>query len=126
MHIGGMGDQAKLAEAVGRVFAKIKETATIRREELAAGIDPSKTTLDPRQIEEVLGAKGESAGGVYKITIGRTTKLHGQTVGNTMGVNTWAAFVGGDEKAVVDGDFAMYEDELQGVLQALRRAGIDV
>jgi hypothetical protein len=27
---------------------------------------------------------------------------------------------------VVDGDFAMLEPELQGVLKALRRAGIDV
>src|SRR5215203_5857735 len=27
MHIGGMGDEAKLAEAVGKVFAKIKETS---------------------------------------------------------------------------------------------------
>ena len=43
-----------------------------------------------------------------------------------MGVNTWAAFAGSDDKAVVDGDFAMLESELQGVLQALRGAGIDV
>ena len=26
IHIGGMGDEAKLASAVGKVFAKIKET----------------------------------------------------------------------------------------------------
>ena len=43
-----------------------------------------------------------------------------------MGVNTWAAFAGSDEKAVVDGDFAMLESELQGVLKALRHAGIAV
>lgn len=41
-----------------------------------------------------------------------------------MGVNTWAAFVGSDAQAIVDGDFAMYEDELQTVLKALRAAGI--
>ncbi|MNY33531.1 hypothetical protein D3C86_1678140 [compost metagenome] len=52
--------------------------------------------------------------------------MHGQQVGNTMGVNTWAAFIGSDEQAVVDGDFAMYEDELQGVLKALRGAGINI
>jgi hypothetical protein len=64
--------------------------------------------------------------GVYKVTIGRETKMHGETTGNTMGVNTWAAFSGSDDKAVVDGDFAMFESELQGVLKALRGASIDV
>ena len=43
-----------------------------------------------------------------------------------MGVNTWAAFAGSDDKAVVDGDFAMLESELQPVLKALRAGGIDV
>jgi protein-tyrosine-phosphatase len=52
--------------------------------------------------------------------------MHGQEVAATMGVNTWAAFAGSDERAVVDGDFAMRESELQGVLKALRRAGIDI
>ena len=52
--------------------------------------------------------------------------MHGHDVGKTMGVNTWAAFAGTDEKAVVDGDFAMLESELQGVLKALRGAGINV
>ena len=47
-------------------------------------------------------------------------------VGNTMGVNTWGTFAGREDKAVVDGDFAMLEGELQGVLKALRGAGINV
>ncbi|HSX80186.1 MAG TPA: DUF1259 domain-containing protein, partial [Candidatus Saccharimonadia bacterium] len=58
--------------------------------------------------------------------IGRATNMHGHDVGNTMGVNTWAAFVGSDDTAVVDGDFAMLESELQPVLQALRDAGINI
>ena len=70
--------------------------------------------------------KGQMANGVYKVTIGRTTKMHGYEVGNAMGVNTWAAFVGSDDQAVVDGDFAMLESELQPVLKALRGAGIHV
>ncbi len=43
-----------------------------------------------------------------------------------MGVNTWAAFAGRDDNAVVDGDFAMLEDELQGVLKSLRRSGVNI
>jgi hypothetical protein len=52
--------------------------------------------------------------------------MHGYTAGNAMGVNTWAAFAGSDDKAVVDGDFAMLESELQSVLKALRGAGINI
>jgi hypothetical protein len=43
-----------------------------------------------------------------------------------MGVNTWAAFAGSDDDAVVDGDFAVAEGELQPVLKALRGGGINV
>ncbi len=47
-------------------------------------------------------------------------------MGNAMGVNTWAAFIGSDDKALVDGDVAMYESEVTGVLKALHRAGINI
>ena len=50
--------------------------------------------------------------------------MHGAEAGAAMGVNTWAAFAGSDEACVVDGDFAMLESELQGVLKALRAANI--
>src|SRR6266568_3835505 len=126
MHIGGAGDEAALAAAVGKVFARIKETSGGRGELPKGDIDPAKTSLDPAKIEAVLGRKGELAGGVYKVVVGRTALMHGHEVGATMGVNTWAAFAGSDEAAVVDGDFAMLEPELQGVLKALRGAGIAV
>jgi hypothetical protein len=126
MHIGGMGDEQKLAAAIGKVFAKIKETGESSAEPTATAIDPAKTTLDATKIEAVLGRKGDLAGGVYKVTIGRTTKMGGHEMGNAMGVNTWAAFAGSDEQAVVDGDFAMYEGEVQNVLKALRHADIRI
>jgi hypothetical protein len=43
-----------------------------------------------------------------------------------LGVNPRATFAGSDGAAVVDGDFAMRESELQGVLKALRGAGISI
>src|SRR5438067_8764970 len=73
MHIGGMGDEAKLAAAVGKVFATIKETAARSGAGARADIDPAKTTLDAAKIDAVLAQKGELAAGVYKVTIGRTT-----------------------------------------------------
>ena len=126
MHIGGMGDEAKLAEAVGKVFAKIKETSGGKGETITADIDTSKSNIDGGKIEAIIGQKGEANKGTYKVTIGRTTQMLGQEVGNAMGVNTWAAFAGTDDKAIVDGDFAMTEQELQGVLKALRGAHIDI
>jgi hypothetical protein len=126
MHIGGLGDEEKLASAVEKVFAKIKETSDGKGQIPKADLDPGKTSLDPKNIESIMGVKGQMANGVYKITIGRTTKMGGHEVGNAMGINTWAAFVGSDQEAVVDGDFVMLEKELQSVLKALRGAGINV
>lgn len=126
MHIGGMGDEKALASAVGKVFAKLKETAGGKGETPFTQIDPAQSSLDPSKIDAALGVKGMLAQGVYKVTIGRTTRMHGADAGNAMGVNTWAAFAGSDDHAVVDGDFAMLESELQPVLKALRGAGIDI
>jgi hypothetical protein len=126
MHIGGRGDEASLASAVGKVFAKIKETSGGKGEIPRADIDPARSTLDPARIETVFGIKGQLAAGVYKLTVGRTVTMHGHKMGNAMGVNTWAAFAGSDDVAVVDGDFAVLETELQDVLKALRAGGIHI
>ena len=92
MHIGGMATQDALATAVGKVFAKIKETSGGAGEVLKADIEPTKSTLTTAKIDAAVGQKGDLSNGVYKITIGRTTRMHGHEVGKTMGVNTWAAF----------------------------------
>jgi len=126
MHIGGTGNPEKLAAAVGKVFAKIKETSGGKGGVEYLEVDPSKTTLDPKKIENIIGVKGQMSNGVYKITIGRTTTMNGHEMGNAMGVNTWAAFAGSDDQAVVDGDVAMLESELQNVLKALLKADIFV
>jgi Domain of Unknown Function (DUF1259) len=126
MHIGGSGDEIALATAVGKVFAKVRETSGGKGQIPNADIDPANTTLEPKTIEAALGRGGQLADGVYKLTIGRTTAMHGHEMAGAMGVNTWAAFAGSDDRAVVDGDFAMLESELQGVLKALRKGGINV
>ena len=126
MHVGGMGEETALATAVGKVFAKVRDTSSGHGETPHAEIDPAATTLQPAPIEATLGAHGTLKDGVFKVVVGRTAAMHGETIGAVMGVNTWAAFAGSDERAVVDGDFAMLESELQGVLKALRGAGIDI
>jgi len=124
MHIAGSGEEGALAAGVGMVFARMAETAGGRGEVPRAAVDPARTTLDPARIEAILGTRGSLAAGVYKVVVGRTARMHGHVMAAAMGVNTWAAFAGSDALAVVDGDIAMVESELQGVLKALRRAGI--
>jgi hypothetical protein len=126
MHIGGMGDETKLASAVGKVFAKLQETSTKKPPVQIVNIEPAKSKLDTAKIDAALGAKGKLTDGVYKVTIGRKTNMAGVDVGKAMGVNTWAAFAGSDNQSVVDGDFAMLESELQSVLKTLRSAGIKI
>ena len=129
MHVGGMGDIEKLAKGVGAVFSTIKATMGGKGEVPKADIDPAKSTLDPKKLDEVFaghGAPGDYKDGVYKVVVGRSTKMTGHTMGKAMGVNTWAALAGSDDKAVIDGDFAMLESELQNVLKTLRKSGINI
>jgi hypothetical protein len=127
MHVGGMGDETKLATAVGAVFKKLDDTKGGKGEPAPkADIDPATSKLDPAKLDAILGTKGDYKDGVYKATFAKTTKMMGGDVGAAMGVNTWAAFAGTEERAVVDGDFAMLETEMQGVLKSLRTSGIDI
>lgn len=129
MHIGGHGPTAKLASGVRAVFDKVKE---IRAQKAQPGTAfggepiPEKSSISAEPLQAILGAKGQVNNGMLKVVIGRTTKMGGTTVGNEMGVNTWAAFAGADDNAVVDGDFAMLERELQTVLRTMRKEGINI
>jgi hypothetical protein len=128
MHLGGMGDARKLASGVKAVYDRI---AQVRAGQTTPGASfpgdiPSPSSVSAAPIEQALGAKAQSKDGMVKVVIGRTAKMHGTTVGTEMGVNTWAAFAGTDDQAVVDGDFAMHEDELQAVLKAMRAGGINI
>ncbi len=126
MHVGGMGSLETLATGVGKVFAKVQETHRGKKRVPVTGFDAAKTALDPKPIETIIGAPAEKTGEVYKVTLGRTTQMNGHSAGKAMGINTWAVFAGSNEKAIVEGDFAMLEPELQGVLKALRGASINI
>lgn len=126
LHVGGMGDEGALAAAVGKVLARIQETAGGSGTGREARIDPARTSFDPNELASILRVKGDLKDGVYKVTIGRKVRMHGQDVAGTMGVNTWAAFAGSKSEAIVDGDFVVLSSELQSVLKALRAARIEV
>jgi hypothetical protein len=128
MHIGGEGTEQKLASAVGKMLATVKNIRSVSATP-AKGFGSriaSTNAITSAPIEGILG-KGQSKDGMFKVVLGRKTKMKCDCeAGKEMGVNTWAAFAGTDQQAVVDGDFAMAENELQGVLKALRSAKINV
>ncbi len=64
---------------------------------------------------------------MFKAVFGRKVKMPcGCEVGKEMGVNTWAAFAGADNDALVDGDFVVQENELQDVLKSLRKSDVNI
>ena len=129
MHIGGEGAADKLAAGVRAAFAKQREirAANPAPARSFGGAIPSPSKIDGAALEGVLGAKPQAKDGMVKFVIGLETKMDcGCMVGADMGVNTWAAFAGVDGDAVVDGDFAVREKELQPVLKSLRAGGINI
>jgi Domain of Unknown Function (DUF1259) len=80
-------------------------------------------------LAQIVGTQGKQSGAVYKMTIGRDdlklTEM-GAPINARMALNTWAAFVGTNDNAAIAGDVAMLANEVQPVLKALRKNGIDV
>lgn len=127
MHVGGMGELDKVAAGVR---AALDEVRRLRAEKKpAAAAEPVRGELDPKELEGIIGHPGELKDGVYKVVIGRPDvklKDMGAPVSTFLGFNTWMAFQGTKERAAAAGDFAMLEDEVDGVVRALAEHGIEV
>ena len=127
MHIGGTGTAEQLATGVRKALDAIKDARHGTPAESFGGPSVAgESSIDPKPLEAIFGASGQAKDGMVKFVFGKKTRAHGTDLGAEMGVNTWAAFAGGAQAAVVDGDFAMLESELQNVLKALRAAKINV
>jgi Domain of Unknown Function (DUF1259) len=132
MHIEGEGTVEKLATAVKKVYDTTKSIRSSNAQPaqsfsaVAQPTLPEKNSINAAPLNEIFGIQGESKDGMVKFTIGRPAKMHGVTIDKEMGVNTWAAFAGSDDNAVVDGDFAVTEDELQPVLKSLLKNKINI
>jgi hypothetical protein len=129
MHIEGEGTVERLATGVRKLYDKIKEIRPANpqpKDSFGAKSLPEKSTISAEPLNAIFGMSGEVNNGMAKFTIGRPAKMHGVNIDKEMGVNTWIAFAGSDDNAVVDGDFAVSEDELQSCLKTLRVAGINI
>ena len=129
MHIEGEGVAEKLAAAVRKLYDRIKEIRAANPQPKDSFGDkalPEKSSISPEPLNEIFGMSGEANNGMIKFTIGRPAKMHGTKIGSAMGANTWAAFFGTDDNALVDGDFAVSEEELQPVLKSLVKNKINI
>src|SRR5436190_7919663 len=130
MHIGGEGRTDQLAKGVRAALDTVKQIRAGNRQpghSFGASSIPAKSSITAEVLQGVLGTKGEANDGMFKATFGRTVKMPcGCEAGKEMGVNTWAAFAGSDDNAVVDGDFVVLTDELQPALKSLRKSGINI
>jgi hypothetical protein len=122
MHIEGEGSVDQLASAVRKVYDAVKKVRSENsqpKDSFGGSALPDKNSISAEPLNKIFGAQGDAKDGMVKFTFGRPAAMHGVKIDNMMGVNTWAAFAGADDNAVVDGDFAVTEDELQAVLKSL-------
>jgi hypothetical protein len=130
MHIGGQSQSAEnLAHGVKAVWDAIRavrEQKPVPAEGFEGGPPQVTGDYNVAALEKILGAKGKLNDKVLKFTFEREAKMNGVSFGAPMGLATWAAFSGNADNAVVDGDFAMTEREVQPVMHALRDAGLHI
>jgi hypothetical protein len=132
MHIGAMGSADQIGAGVKSVLDAAhgaRQRSRVPGETFGQAPVPTPSRIDAGKLDDALGVKGKAQDGMYKATFGRnatSAMCGGCSIGGAMGINTWAAFAGTDDDAVVDGDFAVEEEELQAVLQTLRAGGINI
>ena len=129
MHVHGVGTAAELATRLKPAIDLIDQEAQKSQSATPSTTAQTTPSLDGAALGKIMGTQGEQTGPVYKITIGRPdidVREHGAAINSRMGLNTWAAFAGSDADAMVAGDIAMLQHELNAVLKALRSSGLDV
>jgi Domain of Unknown Function (DUF1259) len=127
LHVHGHGAPMDLARKVKPALDLIGRQAKPASPPAAPSV--SGAALNTAKIAQIAGHPGDQTGAVYKITVGRDdlkmTEM-GAPINARMGLNTWAAFVGTDDKAAIAGDVAMLPSEVNAVLKTLRQNGFDV
>ena len=125
VHIHAAGDPASIARAVRTAL----EATRTPLDTTGMGAPVGLIDLDTAAIARILGVRGKPGGGVYQIAIPRSRDVkEGKTViPPAMGVATVLNFQPtGAGRSAATGDFVLTADEVEPVMNALRRAGIDV
>ena len=122
LHIHGEGDPVEIARAAR---AALDLTGT----PLSGGAPSGSLDLDTEEIDRILGHSGRVNNGVYQFSIPRAEAIreHDIEIPPSMGVATAINFQPtGDGNAAITGDFVLRAHEVNPVIRALRRNGIEV
>jgi len=129
MHVHGMGSPEELAKKYANA---ISQTKISPRNQPPAGTPPTKTGKDIFDVAQLNGiVKYDAAinGPTIKYTIGRkdlTVLAMGAEMTPAIGLNTWASFTGSMDNAIIAGDIAMLANEVNAVINTLRKNNIEV
>jgi len=127
MHIAGHGDPVKLATAIRDALAESKTPLTVG----APASPPPTVDLDTAQLDQIIGIKGQTNGGVYQFNVPRRDPITEEgmqlapvgPMGVAIGINFQPT---GGGKAAITGDFVLTGEEVNPVIMALRKHGIEV
>jgi Domain of Unknown Function (DUF1259) len=126
MHVGGHGDPGKMAGVIREALSLSKTPLSV-----STVIAPAPADLNTAQLDQTIGAKGQSNGGVYQFGVPRRDPVTEDempiTPAGPMGLATAINFQPtGDGKAAITGDFVLAGKEVNPVIRALRSNGIEV
>jgi hypothetical protein len=127
VHVGGHGDPETLAVAIRAALAA---SGTPLQVSASAGGGPA-IDLDTAQVERIIGAKGQSNGGVYQLSVPRREPIEESGMplapAGPMGVAAAINFQPtGSGKAAITGDLVLLGREVNPVVRTLRANGIEV
>jgi hypothetical protein len=125
VHIEAHGDAVKIAQTVHAALSQSR-TPLVTPSAPAA---PAAIELDTTAVAQALGIAGKVNGGVYQVSVPRreTIREGGNEIPPSMGVATAINFQPtGGGKAAITGDFVMRASEVNDVIRALQRGGIEV
>ncbi len=124
MHVHGHGQPGKLAASLHDALSATKTPLSTP----PAGAPPD-VGFDPAMVERGLGYKGKANGGVFAINIRRAkpVKDDGMEVpeglGSAIAINLQSS---GNGRIAGTGDFVLTAEEVNPVITALTRAGIEI
>src|SRR5205809_4081019 len=121
MHVGGHGDPVKMAAVIRDALAASKTPLAMT----VGAAPPPAVDLDMAQLDQIIGVKGQSNGGVYQFAVPRRDPVSENgmqlTPPGPTGVATAIGFQPtGGGKAAITGDFVLTGEEVNPVIKALR------
>ncbi|HEX5111433.1 MAG TPA: DUF1259 domain-containing protein [Saprospiraceae bacterium] len=98
---------------------------------IVSGLDifAQKQTLDTTAIERIIGIKGQSNNGEYKVTVPQndlSVEADGFKIIPAMGLGTWIAFTPMNEGVMIMGDIVLTETDLKAVQHEVIKQGLTI